>query len=212
MGPNRHIRNQQERPSARQSWWVLLAVSLAMMALIFAHSAGTNHAGMSASRASQRNGVPVQAGLAPESRQRPAIQKALALPDEPLSLATSPTRQPVNGEVQSPSPPVATSTTTSVAPIVESYPGYLRYPDNIVSSYPVSGEGGNITASASWHEVASLDLSISCPSGEQSVVGTSAMSVSLVASSGSCTVLIREEAPSTEPITYDLTVTISPRA
>jgi hypothetical protein len=208
VGPNRRLRKPQERPSARQSWWVLLAVSLAVMALIFAHSAG--HAGMSASPANQTNGEP--AGLVPKQLQRPAIQKALALPEEPPSLATSTDLQPVKGEVQSPPPPVQTSTTTSEAPVVESYPGYLRYPDNIVSSYPVSGEGGSITASASWHGVASLDLSISCPSGDQSVVGTSAVSVSLVASSGFCNVLLREEAPSTEPITYDLTVTISPTA
>jgi hypothetical protein len=196
--------------SARPTWWVLLAVSMAVMALIFSRSGGTTHkAGVSnslersddRSRATEPN---------PETPQTPALVRAATTPNVLPSSSTSPVQSHDTGR-QPPSSamPILPTTTTTVMPTIESLRGYLTYPENVVSSYPIVGTGRDVTASATWSGQTTLDLSINCSEDQRSVRGTSTASVSIAVSSP-CTVNLTDEGLSTVPVIYDLTITMSP--
>jgi hypothetical protein len=210
MGPDRRPRRRPERSSARPTWWVLLAVSMAVMAVIFARSAGTSHRSNSASTSRPPNPRTFEGRSARTTAQTPLLKQVSPVSSQPSSATTPGTPQQTGGALPSPSSPTSTSATTPVGQTVESYPGYLSYPENVVSSYPIPGMAGDVTASASWPSDVTLDLSISCPSGQRSVAGVSTASVSMVVTSPSCTVKLSEATAVTEPVAYKLTITISP--
>lgn len=211
MAANRRGRRRSERASTRPTWWVLLAVSMAVMALIFARSAGTTHRSNSASVPSPSNPPKFVKRSGGSATQTPELKRLSPIPTQPSSSNAVGTPKLAGGGVSaSPSSPTSTSTTVTTRTTVDSYPGYLSYPYNVVSSYPIVGAAGSITASATWPANATLDLSISCPSGQRSSVGTSTASVSMATTTSPCTVRLSEEPAVPEPVAYDLTVTISP--
>jgi len=211
MGVNRRGGHPPERASTRPTWWVLLAVSMAVMALIFARSAGTTHRSTSTRVLSPLNPPTFVKRSAGSATQTPELKQLSPIPTQPSNSSAVGTPKLVGGGVSSsPSPPTPTSTTVTAGTTVDSYPGYLIYPYNVISSYPIVGAPGSITASATWPANATLDVSISCPSDQRSSVGTSSASVSMATTTSPCTVHLSEEPTVSEPVAYDLTITISP--
>jgi hypothetical protein len=206
---DRRSRRRPERSSTRPTWWVLLAVSMAVMALIFARTAGITHRSTSASIRISSNAPTSVKRSAPAAAQPPELRQISPTPLQSPTSTTISTPQPTGRALPSPIPPSLTSTTAASGSIVE-YPGYLTYPDNVVSSYPVLETAGDVTASASWATDSTLDVSISCPSGQRSASGTSTVSVSMAVTTSLCTVRLTEETAVVEPISYNLTVAVSP--
>ncbi len=59
-----------------------------------------------------------------------------------------------------------------------------------------------------WSGTTYLTMTVSCPSGSQSVGGTSAMAASLSQASGSCRATVTE--PSSESVALTYTISIGP--
>lgn len=203
-------RHRQGGSSPRPTWWVLLAVSMAVMALIFSRSGGTTHktgATNSLERTDDRNRSAKPNLGAP---QAPALVKAAKAPNVLPSISPQAPAQSGDTGRQPPSTAMPNSPTAiTMMPTIESLQGYLTYPDNVVSSYPIVGTGGDVTASATWSGQTTVDLSINCSEDQRSARGTSTASVSIAAMSP-CTVNLTDEGLSTAPVIYDLTITISP--
>ena len=208
MSQSQRSRRPSERASARPTWWVLLAVSMAVMALIFARTPGTIDRSVSASQSNPLNGLPVGKSPISPTPQVPVLAKASTPPNQAQSTTALP-RQDSAPELPSGSILQPTPSTAPVKPAVESFAGYLSYPDNVVSSYPVSDSAGEVTAVASWTAVATLKLSINCQTGQRSISGTSNASVSMPITTAPCTVMLSEVTANPGPVTYDLTVTMN---
>jgi hypothetical protein len=208
---NQRSRRHSERASARPTWWVLLAVSMAVMALVFARSPGTIHRSDSGSLSNPMNDLHVGKSSNSSTPQIPVLAKASTPPDQASSTTTLPL-QPSPSESQPGSFVQPGPTTAPVNRAVQSFAGYLSYPDNVVSSYPVSGGAGEVTAVASWTTVATLQLSISCPAGQRSISGTSIATVSMPVTAAPCTVALSEVTAHVGPVAYDITVTTRPDA
>lgn len=211
MGEARRAGRRPERTSTRPTWWVLLAVSMAVMALIFARSGGTNHRSTSTKGSSPLNPPTFVKHSTGSAKQTPELNQLSPIPSQPLSSSAAGIPKLLGGGVSaSPSPPTPSSTTVTAGTTINTYPGYLSYPYNVVSSYPLVGATGSVTASATWQANATLDISISCPSGQRSSVGTSAVSVSISTTTSPCSVRLSEEPAVLEAVAYDLRITISP--
>ncbi len=107
-------------------------------------------------------------------------------------------------------PPTTTTTTipTSSQPADRMQTqGYLDPPLQSSNGYGFTGTGG-MQISVLWSGTTYLTMTVSCPSGSQSVGGTSAMEASLGDASGSCQATVSE--PSSESVALTYTITIGP--
>jgi len=202
---------------SRPTWWVLLAITLAIVAVTFAHIG-----------ASDTPEKPSQfSSAAPTSRDVSAAPKwplhsskvNVQFKEDPGFGQPAPSQQlidpsPAQGAPhQSPTTTLASSSTTT-APAsngnppssAQTFSGYLSYPDNVESFLTLSARTGRITASATWSIAASLGLSIACSSSGQTIDGNSPLQVSAVAVNASCTIKLIEAVPVKEPIPYTLNV------
>jgi len=201
-GPGRTASREANRPT----WWVLLAVSLAIIAVMFARSGsnarlakglhGTNSNDPSRQPANNSAfGRKLEQQLAPPGPQSPqSILSGSNTSGEELHVASPPS------VAQVPSP------TLPVTPTVDSYPGYLEYPENVMSSFPVAPITGEISATASWSTGATLELSISCPPDRRASTGSSETSVSMLTSNSGCIVALKELGITVQPIPFTLTI------
>ena len=107
--------------------------------------------------------------------------------------------------------PPTTTTTTSVSASVPAdrtqTQGYLDPPLQISNSFGFTGTGP-MEISALWSGTTYLTMEVSCPTGSQSVGGTSAMAASLPDARGSCVATVNE--PSSESASLTYTITIGP--
>jgi len=208
----RRRHRRQGGVSTRPTWWVLLAVSMAVMALIFSRSGGTTH-GADVSKSLERSGDRSRATAPnPKTPRTPALVRAATTPNAlPSSSSKAPSQSSSTGRQPPASAMPTLPTTTTMMPTIESLQGYLTYPDNVVSSYPIVATGRDVTASATWSGQTTLDLSINCSDDQRSASGTSTASVSIAATSP-CTVNLTDEGLSTTPVIFDLTITMSPAA
>jgi hypothetical protein len=106
--------------------------------------------------------------------------------------------------------PVPTTTTTaSVAQPAGrvQWQGVIQPPQQRSSSGGFTGSGAT-EVSVVWSGATYLTMVVSCPSGSQSVGGTSAMAATLPNASGSCLATVSEPATESTALTY--TVTIGP--
>jgi hypothetical protein len=85
--------------------------------------------------------------------------------------------------------------------------GYLDPPLQVANGYGFTGTGA-MQISVLWSGSTYLDMTVTCPSGGQSVGGTSAMEASLPDASGSCRATVTE--PSSESTALTYTITIGP--
>jgi len=214
----------------RPNWWVILAVSLALMALLVAtsgstpgrvgrghtpsaavgpgHPSGPAHSAGGSSPAGRRatSTTTTTAGAPPPtsvpSTSRTTLLSSHAVGAGPTTTAPSATTTTTG----------ATTTTTTAAPASQpadrmQTQGYLNPPVQTSNGYGFTGTGA-MQISVLWSGSTYLTMTVSCPSGGQSVGGTSAMAASLPDASGSCRATVSE--PSSESAALTYTITIGP--
>ncbi len=107
-------------------------------------------------------------------------------------------------------PPTTTTSSTPVAAVPADRTetqGYLNPPLQSFSKFGFTGTGA-MEVSVVWSGSTYLSLEVTCPSGDQSGGGTSAMAASLPDASGSCLATVSE--PTTESASLTFTITIGP--
>jgi hypothetical protein len=234
----------------RPNWWVILAVSLALMALLVATAGNPSraikhpHASADAAASDSQHRSATQtkaaaggardgggAGAATHGTTAsgsPATTTPSTSPSPANSAAggsndtsfLSPSRQPSDSQTPATAPPnvttttapAATTTTTAPAAAASSSPadrtqtqGILNPPGQRSNGFGFTGTGAT-TVSVVWSGSTYLTLEVSCPSGSQSVGGTSAMEATLPDASGSCLATVSEPASEDTALTYTITI------
>jgi hypothetical protein len=214
----------------RPNWWVVLAVSLALIAVLVATAGTTPHdargkvAGLRV--ATTHGGAPtrVAPGHAPADTTTSTTAPAPA--PGPAANGTSLLSAAAAGGGRAPTtggPGVATTTTvapgaTTTVPPVQSTSqqpaaratqneGYLDPPLQTSQAFVFTGSGAT-QVSVVWSGSTYLTMVVSCPNGSQSVGGTSAMQATLPDAAGSCRATVSE--PSSESTALTFTITIGP--
>lgn len=212
------------RTRGRPNWWVILAVSLALIALLVETSGRGD------------NGRPLRVQTAASTRT-PATHATTTPPrtdtlPTTTSTTTSTTTPPVSASLADKSPasnahetadavapptttttsrPAPTTTTTTNAPAAlpaahSQTEGYFDPPQNSSGAYTVGGTGPT-EVSVLWSAPVYLSMTVTCPSGSQTVGGTGAMELSLPDATG-CQATVSE--PSSESTTMTYTLTTGP--
>jgi hypothetical protein len=222
----------------RPNWWVILAVSLGLMALLVA-TAGTKapatHRGSDAvglaARLHPRSGTHQAAagGTAPSTPTTNAATTTTmsAPPSGGTAVASSVRTAATSGGAGAPqaAAPSATTTTLTPAPAPAPAPttttstepsapvaadrtqtqGYLSPPLQSSNQFGFTGAGA-MQVSVVWSGNTYLTMVVSCPSGNQSVGGTSAMAASLPDASGSCLATVSEPTSESTSLTYTISI------
>jgi hypothetical protein len=214
----------------RPNWWVVLAVSLALIAVLVATAGTTPHeergkvAGLRVAAA--HGGAPVRVGPGhgptdtTTSTTAPAPAPGPAANGTSLLSAAGPgaSRAPApSGQALATTTTVAPSATTTVPPVqgTAQQPatrgtqneGYLDPPLQTSQAFVFTGAGAT-QVSVVWSGSTYLTMVVSCPNGSQSVGGTSAMQATLPDAAGSCRATVSE--PSSESTALTFTITIGP--
>jgi len=212
----------------RPNWWVILAVSLALMALLVATSGSSPHpVRRGGALASARAGGPRRGDAAPGQAGSTRVQAGATTTSVPHPAPVTPTTSgpslvstgppagapPDTGPATTTTTVAATTTTTTTSPAA-SQPadrmqtqGYLDPPLQTSNGYGFTGTGA-MQIAVLWSGTTYLTMSISCPGGNQNVGGTSAMEASLPDATGSCRATVSE--PSSESAALTYTITIGP--
>jgi hypothetical protein len=108
--------------------------------------------------------------------------------------------------------PTTTTTTTTITAATSSQPadrmqtqGVLDPPLQTSNGYGFTGTG-TMQIAVLWSGSTYLTMTVSCPSGGQSVGGTSAMEASIPDASGTCRATVSEPASETTALTYSITI------
>jgi hypothetical protein len=220
----------------RPNWWVILAVSLALMALLVATSGnepsrGHRTVGLGAAASHDAHGaggarhtarppapssttttspVPERAGSSNSANPTTGGTSSLAsnsrIPDNPGSPDTAATVPPTTTTVP---PPTTTTTGASVVQPADrnETEGYLEPPLQTSKNFEFPGTGA-MQVVVLWSGDTYLNLSVSCPSGNQTEGGTGAVQASLPDASGECDATVSE--PASESTTLTFTITFEP--
>jgi hypothetical protein len=217
----------------RPNWWVILAVSLGLMALLVATAGGTPPAprrggGDADTQAAAR--IPPRAdraGTAPVTPTTTTTTTTTGAAAAPLSgatdLASSARSTETSGAPGAPpaaapsvttttlAPATTTTTTTAAAPSSSvaadrtQTQGYLNPPLQSSNQFGFTGTGA-MEISVVWSGDTYLTMEVSCPSGDQNVGGTSAMAASLPDASGNCLATVSEPTSESTSLTYTITI------
>jgi hypothetical protein len=226
-GPQEGLRSRVAR--GRPNWWVILAVSLGLIALLVATAGSTpplhHRAGGLADAASHTSPGTLahhDAGTARPVTTTTAVARTTTT-SQPSSGATDVAAARLTtgtsgsaGASQPPAPSVttttvapATTTTTDASPAVPAdrtqTQGYLSPPVQTSNKYGFTGTGA-MQISVVWSGDTYLTMEVSCPSGDQSVGGTAAMAASLPDASGNCLATVSEPASETTSLTYTISI------
>jgi hypothetical protein len=203
----------------RPTWWVVLAVSLALMALVAATAARTD--GPGGARHGKASVDPRRSAAALSHRKHPGsshststtdvvpgtVPARSSTPSVGVDAASPPAGHAVVTTTTTTSAPAATTTTTSVASDDTVDPGYLQPPVQRSANFGFTGHG-SAQITVTWSNSTYLTLSVSCPSGNQQAGGSSALSLSIPDAEGSCQGTLSE--PTDEDSTLSYTITIDP--
>lgn len=181
--------DNRKRRQPKPGWWTLLAIALALIAVLFAKSthSDTSPAVIQAYPHAHRAGAQMAWSIGVDR-----------IPDLPTNTPVASTVVEPTGDVQS----LAQST------VSYSFPGYLSYPDNVISSFPIVNSVGLVVVDAAWSPAAPLSLSVACGATTQSAVGSSDVSVRMSSTTSSCTVAIQEQGKVIGSIDYTLSVSV----
>jgi hypothetical protein len=212
----------------RPIWWVILAVSLGLMALLVAVAGNTTPSSRRGDRPAQASArapgprsrphattTPVTTPATTTTTTTPAARAASSAANVPASLHTTGVTGTV-GPQQAPAPIVTTTTlapatTTTTAPSAAvpadrmQTQGYLNPPLQPSNKYGFTGTGA-MEVSVVWSGSTYLTLEVSCPSGDQSGGGTAAMQASLPDANGSCLATVTEPASESASLTYTISI------
>lgn len=210
----------------RPNWWVILAVSLALMALLVATAGnpkrgarGDGAHGIANAQSSDSHGTGGGAGGAGGATRSTtttttapggpnASTAATALTSTRATTVTT-TVPPAAAPVTTTTiPAVVPTTTTTVAPPAAgsgSHQGVIEPPAQRSSSVGFTGTGA-MEVSVVWSGSTYLTMQVSCPNGGQNVGGSSAMEASLPDASGSCLATVSEPTSESTALTYMITI------
>ncbi len=219
------------------NWWVILAVSLALMALLVATSGGkpvgTGHRALTAATVGSPHSP---AGTHAHGVRRPRTPTTTTMTTMTTTATTTPTASttttsprpeatvpPASGSVLTGASnaltngadayPTTTTTTTTVPAQAPAAPANgtqdQGYLDPPLEASNQFGFTGSgpMVISVVWSGDTYLTMAVSCPSGGDDVGGTSGMEASLDAS-GSCIATVTE--PSSESTSLTYTITFGP--
>jgi hypothetical protein len=208
----------------RPNWWVILAVTLALMALLVAtagnpgrHSPRGTHA-LTDAPTGGGGGGRKSGPSAASTTTSTSVVPATDVPHTPATSLVSSSHSGAGGGTPTTVPasvPTTTvpTTTTTTAPGA-SQPsdrtqseGVIEPPAQRSSGFDFTGTGA-MTVSVVWSGATYLTMQVSCPNGSQNVGGTAAMGVTLPDASGSCTATVTE--PTSESTALTFTITIGP--
>jgi hypothetical protein len=220
----------------RPNWWVILAVSLALMALLVA-TAGGNHrpaptshgqpiapAAASAARtpSAHGHGAPTPSSArhvaSPPTTTSTTTTTPRAAPAAPGSAGSGSSLVDQAAAAAPPPTPAVTTTTAAPAPTTSTIPS-----PNAVSAARTQTQGyldppvqtsnhfafngtGAMQISVLWSGAVYLTMTVTCPNGSQTVGGTSAMGATLPDASGSCMATVSEPASESAVLTYTITI------
>jgi cytoskeletal protein RodZ len=227
-------------PPSRPNWWVILAVSLALIAVLVATGGaprdGARHGRRlpDAAAGDASTTLPDGPGASDHASNHasngttrvlaPTTSPAVATPARSTTdtttttvpLLSTRTAPPTTG---APAPAQTTTTvgptTTTTAPVPDNaqpsdrtqQTGVMVPPGSMSHDYAFTGTGA-MQVSVVWSGDTYLTMVVSCPSGGQSVGGTSAMAADLPDATGSCLATVTE--PASEDVTLSYTITIGP--
>lgn len=212
----------------RPNWWVILAVSLALMALLVATAGNPKRVtggvhGLASTQSDDPHGTQGSSRSTSTARSTtttttlvPARTGATALTS--THAATVPTTTGLPAPASS---PATTTTTTAAAAVIPtttttaatepvgagSHQGVIEPPAQRSSSVGFTGAGA-MQISVVWSGPTYLTMQVSCSNGSQNVGGSSAMEASLPDASGSCLATVSE--PDSESTSLTYTITIGP--
>jgi hypothetical protein len=211
---------------SRPNWWVILAVSLALMALLVATAGnpkrivrggahGIANAQSSDSHGARGTGASSRSASASTARSTTTTAPVGAGANTAATALTSthaaaapPTTAPQAPATTTTTPVVVPTTTTTVAapPLgAGSHQGVIEPPAQRSGSVAFTGSGA-MQISVLWSGPTYLTMQVSCPSGDQNVGGSSAMQASLPDASGSCLATVSEPASESTALTYTITI------
>ena len=214
------------------NWWVVLAVSLALIAVLVV-TAGTTPkplrartlGGHAAADARGRAPSPRAAARADAATTTSTSAPAVA-PPTGATPTTSLLSAPSATAAGAPAAPaggagVTTTTTSAPAPTTTTAPspgttqlpatrstqneGYLDPPLQASQVFAFTGSGAT-GVSVVWSGSTYLTMVVSCPNGSQSVGGTSAMQATLPDAEGSCRATVSEPASESAALTFTITI------
>jgi cytoskeletal protein RodZ len=224
-------------PRARPNWWVILAVSLALIALLVATGSAPRPAARHGRQlADSAAGDPVRTTdhdhassgnvtsrrLAPTTTSSTSTTVAASSgsarptgPTTPVSstpgaaATTSPSFPPVTTTTASPTTTTTTTVTTGDEQAADrsQWQGVLDPPGTRSQGFAFTGSGAT-QVSVVWSGATYLTMVVSCPDAGQSVGGTSAMAATLPDASGACMATVTE--PASESVGLTFTITIGP--
>lgn len=210
------IRRSRRSTSAeipgRPSWWTLLAIALAVVAVTFAH--------IDRPREPRRlsktdSSIPTKKdlSLAPSAPLKAHDGQPASGVGATSASVTSTIPPPLQRTALEPSPGVQAHSAPTTLPVDttptsdRTYTGYLSYPDDIEVLLRLPVLTGSVTVDASWSTEAALQLSVRCDTSIQETTGTESASVTLSGVDSPCAVRLVEVVPTGSPISYSLTVT-----
>jgi hypothetical protein len=214
---------------SRPHWWVVLAVSLSLLALVAA--ATGDHGRVPARRGAApavpsggRDGVPSRRGppagttTTTTTTTAPPVTTPTSAPADDADsfravTSASTTASSTTTTTTTTAPPSSTTTTTQAAPVTaqtENFSGSLQQPDLSTASYSFSG-AGSMRVSASWTPApTTLSVTVTCPAGTLTEEGTSTLSVALPDADGACETTIKETVVDYAAVSYTLTIGPTP--
>ncbi len=211
IAPSIRARHMQ----GRTHWWAVLAVSVALMALVTAASAGhslgslvkphvtANQLPAPTPAMSQMTHGGTTTTL--ESNHSATASAVLGLHSQ-TTAGPSTTSNP--GTTSTTAPTTAQSGNGSSPPLSgtdQIDQGYLNPPEDTTAVEPFSGNGP-ITVSVTWSGSTTLALSASCGDDSQDASGSSPIAVTLTAATESCQATLTEPSSATQEVNYTLTI------
>lgn len=178
-------------------WWSALFISLALVAIVF------DKVGNS-SPPSILHGRTTQGAYSDKYRQQPSPEWSL----EPVHAGAKGSVSPSPIPTSSDTADTSRSTSSTAKTVSYTFPGYLIYPDNIISSIPIPASG-SIVADAAWSPDAPLELILSCGPADQMATGSYQASVTMNTVESACTVALQEHGSVAGPIDYTLSVAVT---
>jgi hypothetical protein len=194
---------------------VVLAVTLALMALVTAASTGRQIRSGAPPLEVAKSGRPSTSAT---TTPRPAVTTSTNHAVSPVIEQTA-SRQPPVTSTSAPSTTTtaatATTTTTTAGSGTGNSPmqsaakndqGFLEPPGDTAAIYTFNGTGLT-TVSVTWTPEVGLTLTATCTNGTQSGEGDSSLDMTLPNAEGSCQLTLSEPAGETADVTFSLTIT-----
>jgi hypothetical protein len=211
----------------RPHWWLVLAVSLSLLALVAATT--SDHPGSAGRRQPPRS---LQPTLPRPTRPTPTTTSTtsstvpttttVTFSTSPIGPVTAPARGNDVSALSS-TPPIPTTTTTAVTTTTtglaaaptqparpatdKDYSTTLQQPNEPTASYKFYGVG-SMTVSVKWDYATPLSFTVSCPGGGTTKQGASPLTIVIPNAGGLCSTSVTETLVQYTPV--DVTFLIYP--